>query len=200
MTEELKPMNHEDSGRLGGNKVKEKYGADYYSKIGKKGGEAVARIKDKAFYSEIGKKGGGAVLEKHGRGLYVEMGKISGAKFRDKRGSEYFAMLGRISGGKRPNADKLSQVKVFFTENPPDSPKGQKLLNTLSPGERRTFEVTFLGGGSLQDVVDATGLTQNSARIYSSTSRRKLVEMMSQPEESWINPSLKRKSLAFKMV
>ncbi|MDO8429238.1 MAG: hypothetical protein Q7S88_01285 [Candidatus Daviesbacteria bacterium] len=200
MTEVLKSITSQESGKRGGNKVKEKYGADYYAKIGKKGGGVLASRKGKEFYKENGRKAGQIVFEKYGRELYVTMGKISGAKFRDERGSEYFAALGRISGGKRPNADRLLRVKEFFANNPPDSPRGQKLLDTLRPGERKTFEIIFLGGGNFKDVVAATGLAENSARMYSSTSRRKLVEMISQPEESWLSPIMKRRSQVFKMV
>jgi uncharacterized protein len=36
-----KPMTVQEAGRKGGNTVKEKYGAEFYSQIGQKGGEKV---------------------------------------------------------------------------------------------------------------------------------------------------------------
>jgi len=45
------------AGRLGGERVKEKYGSTFYTEIGRKGGEAVRDAHGTDFYSRIGKKG-----------------------------------------------------------------------------------------------------------------------------------------------
>lgn len=45
------------AGRLGGERVKEKYGSNFYTEIGRKGGEAVRDAHGTEFYSMIGKKG-----------------------------------------------------------------------------------------------------------------------------------------------
>jgi len=54
------PMTIEEAARKGGNTTKERYGPDFYSRIGKKGGQRVARERGPEFYSEIGRKGGEA--------------------------------------------------------------------------------------------------------------------------------------------
>lgn len=64
-------MTTREAGRLGGNKVKEERGVEFYSEIGHKGGQIGGRkggntTKQKygpQFYSEIGKKGGNKVRE-----------------------------------------------------------------------------------------------------------------------------------------
>lgn len=45
------------AGRLGGERVKEKYGSVFYTEIGRKGGEAVREAHGREFYSRIGRKG-----------------------------------------------------------------------------------------------------------------------------------------------
>ncbi|MNL51790.1 Glucose starvation-inducible protein B [compost metagenome] len=64
-------MTTREAGRLGGNKVKEEYGHEFYAEIGHKGGQIGGRkggntTKQKygpQFYSQIGKKGGNKVRE-----------------------------------------------------------------------------------------------------------------------------------------
>jgi general stress protein YciG len=43
---------------MGGKKVKEKRGPQFYAQIGKKGGESTKLRQGSEFYSRIGKKGG----------------------------------------------------------------------------------------------------------------------------------------------
>ena len=57
---ESRPMTIEEAARKGGNTTKERYGPDFYSRIGRKGGQRVARERGPEFYSEIGRKGGEA--------------------------------------------------------------------------------------------------------------------------------------------
>lgn len=56
-------MSVREAGRKGGNKVKEKYGPEFYSEIGHKGGETVLRERGPEFFSEIGHKGGQKVKQ-----------------------------------------------------------------------------------------------------------------------------------------
>jgi general stress protein YciG len=53
-------MTVQEAGRRGGNRVKEKYGEDYYSQIGQKGGKARAQELGPEGFSELGKAGGRA--------------------------------------------------------------------------------------------------------------------------------------------
>ena len=55
-----RPMTIAEAARKGGNTTKERYGPDFYSRIGRKGGQRVARERGPEFYSEIGRKGGEA--------------------------------------------------------------------------------------------------------------------------------------------
>lgn len=58
--DEDRPMTIEEAARKGGNTTKERYGPDFYSRIGRKGGQRVAKERGPDFYSEIGRKGGEA--------------------------------------------------------------------------------------------------------------------------------------------
>jgi general stress protein YciG len=50
-------MSREEAGRLGGEKVAEERGPEFFRRIGKKGGETVAEERGREFYSMIGKLG-----------------------------------------------------------------------------------------------------------------------------------------------
>lgn len=58
--EASRPMTIEEAARKGGNTTKQRYGPDFYSRIGRKGGQRVAKERGPEFYSEIGRKGGEA--------------------------------------------------------------------------------------------------------------------------------------------
>jgi uncharacterized protein len=73
-----------EAGKLGGTKVKEKYGHEFYVAIGKKGGEATKAAQGNDFYEAIGrkggKKGGDSTRDKHGPEHYEAIGAKGGAK------------------------------------------------------------------------------------------------------------------------
>lgn len=54
---ERRGMSREEAGRLGGEKLAEGRGPEYFRKIGQKVGETVAEERGREFYSEIGKMG-----------------------------------------------------------------------------------------------------------------------------------------------
>jgi len=94
-----------EAGRLGGNKVKEKYGPDFYSEIGTKGGETVRREVEKGtlpkdFYSQIGQKGGNTVKEEYGPEFYSQIGKKGGNKVKEEYGPEFYSQIGTKGGNK----------------------------------------------------------------------------------------------------
>jgi general stress protein YciG len=66
--------------KRGGEKVKEKYGAEFYKMIGKKGGDAVKKKYGPNFYEEIGKKGGDTTRERHGVEFFEKIGKKGGRR------------------------------------------------------------------------------------------------------------------------
>jgi general stress protein YciG len=51
-------MSVREAGKRGGDRVKEKYGSEFYETIGRKGGEATKSKYGPAFYEEIGARGG----------------------------------------------------------------------------------------------------------------------------------------------
>jgi general stress protein YciG len=51
-------MSVREAGKRGGDRVKAKYGSEFYEAIGRKGGEATKNKYGPAFYEEIGQKGG----------------------------------------------------------------------------------------------------------------------------------------------
>jgi general stress protein YciG len=51
-------MSVREAGKRGGDRVKAKYGSEFYEAIGRKGGEATKTKYGPSFYEEIGQKGG----------------------------------------------------------------------------------------------------------------------------------------------
>ncbi|MBV8244280.1 MAG: hypothetical protein JOZ38_00010 [Candidatus Eremiobacteraeota bacterium] len=51
-------MTVREAGKRGGDRVKAKYGSEFYEAIGRKGGEATKEKYGPSFYEEIGQKGG----------------------------------------------------------------------------------------------------------------------------------------------
>ena len=51
-------MSVREAGKRGGDRVKAKYGSEFYETIGRKGGEATKEKYGASFYEEIGQKGG----------------------------------------------------------------------------------------------------------------------------------------------
>jgi len=60
--------------------VSEKYGAEFYERIGKKGGSSTAERYGPEFFGKIGRKGGKAVSEKYGPGHFERIGRRGGQK------------------------------------------------------------------------------------------------------------------------
>lgn len=94
-----------EAGRLGGNKVKEEYGPEFYSQIGTKGGEAVRDAVESGelpqdFYSKIGQKGGNKVAEEYGPEFYSQIGKKGGNKVKQEYGAEFYSQIGHKGGQK----------------------------------------------------------------------------------------------------
>ncbi|MCC2668995.1 MAG: hypothetical protein K0Q72_1466 [Armatimonadetes bacterium] len=82
-SEERKEMTVAEAGKRGGDKVKAKYGKDFYTEIGHKGGQATRKKYGPDFYGEIGRKGGQTTAEKHGPEFYEKIGKKGGNRVRE---------------------------------------------------------------------------------------------------------------------
>lgn len=94
-----------EAGRLGGNKVKQEYGPEFYSQIGTKGGEAVRDAVESGelpndFYSKIGQKGGNKVAEEYGPEFYSQIGKKGGNKVKQQYGPDFYSKIGTKGGQK----------------------------------------------------------------------------------------------------
>src|SRR6266568_4447395 len=72
-----------------GNTVRDKYGDDYFRRIGKKGGNALKDKRGSEYYRSIAQKGGRANVVKYGPGHFSERGKKGGNTTRERRGSDF---------------------------------------------------------------------------------------------------------------
>jgi uncharacterized protein len=72
-----------EAGKKGGDRVKAKYGKEFYTEIGHKGGRATREKYGPEFYGEIGKKGGQTTAEKHGPEFFEKIGKKGGQRVRE---------------------------------------------------------------------------------------------------------------------
>lgn len=72
------PVAGTDEARRGGEAVREKYGHDFFSKIGRIGGRTVAKQHGPEFYAEIGKKGGESTKRNQGPDFYARIGRKGG--------------------------------------------------------------------------------------------------------------------------
>lgn len=66
----------------------------------KRGGSAARDKYGREFYSKIGSKGGSKVRERHGSDFYAEIGRRGGESTKRHLGAEHYSRIGRI-GGKR---------------------------------------------------------------------------------------------------
>ena len=75
----------------------------------KRGGSAARDKYGREFYSKIGSKGGSKVRERHGSTFYTEIGRRGGETTKRNLGSEHYSRIGRIGGkrahGRRPVDD-----------------------------------------------------------------------------------------------
>ncbi len=72
------PVAGTEEARRGGRAVREKYGAEFFARIGKKGGDTVRRQHGSEFYTEIGRKGGETTKKRRGSAFYATIGKKGG--------------------------------------------------------------------------------------------------------------------------
>lgn len=72
------PVAGTDEARRGGEAVREKYGHDFFSKIGRIGGKTVAKQHGPEFYAQIGKKGGESTKRNQGPEFYARIGRKGG--------------------------------------------------------------------------------------------------------------------------
>jgi general stress protein YciG len=74
-----------EAAKRGGTAAREKYGREFYSKIGAKGGSTVRERHGSSFYTEIGRRGGEATKRNLGVEHYSRIGRIGGQRAHGKR-------------------------------------------------------------------------------------------------------------------
>jgi general stress protein YciG len=75
----------------------------------KRGGNAAKQKYGREFYSKIGAIGGSTVRERHGSEFYTEIGRRGGETTKRTLGSEHYSRIGRI-GGKRAHGPHRSKA------------------------------------------------------------------------------------------
>jgi general stress protein YciG len=74
-----------EAARRGGTAAREKYGREFYSKIGAKGGSTVRERHGSTFYTEIGRRGGQSTKRNLGVEHYSRIGRIGGQRAHGQR-------------------------------------------------------------------------------------------------------------------
>lgn len=74
------PVPGTDAAKRGGTAAREKYGRDFYRRIGSKGGSTVRERHGSSFYTQIGRLGGEATKRNLGREHYARIGRIGGQR------------------------------------------------------------------------------------------------------------------------
>jgi hypothetical protein len=75
-----------EAARRGGTAAREKYGKEFYARIGSKGGATVRERRGSSFYTEIGRRGGEATKRNLGTEHYSRIGRIGGQHAHGRRG------------------------------------------------------------------------------------------------------------------
>lgn len=71
-----------EAAKRGGTAAREKYGREFYSRIGAKGGSTVRQRRGSSFYTEIGRLGGEATKRNLGKEHYARIGRLGGLRAR----------------------------------------------------------------------------------------------------------------------
>ncbi len=81
----------------------------------KRGGTAAREKYGREFYSRIGSKGGSTVRERHGSSFYTEIGRRGGESTKRNLGAEHYSRIGRI-GGQRAHGRRDNEGEVATNE------------------------------------------------------------------------------------
>lgn len=73
-----------ESARRGGMAVREKYGQEFFAKIGSKGGKSVSAQHGPDFYAGIGHRGGSSTRDRLGLAHYERIGRMGGLRQRKR--------------------------------------------------------------------------------------------------------------------
>ncbi len=84
----------------------------------KRGGSAARDKYGREFYSKIGSKGGSKVRDEHGSTFYTEIGRRGGESTKRTLGSDHYSRIGRI-GGKRAHGRTPDDLNSGMMPKPP---------------------------------------------------------------------------------
>lgn len=84
----------------------------------KRGGSAARDKYGREFYSKIGSKGGSKVRDEHGSTFYTEIGRRGGESTKRTLGSDHYSRIGRI-GGKRAHGRTPDDLNQGMMPKPP---------------------------------------------------------------------------------
>jgi hypothetical protein len=102
------PLSRVEAGRKGGNAVRDKYGVEYYRRIGKSGGDALKAKRGVSYYSTLAQKGGQAFVARYGVDSFSQLGKKGGDTTKQRQGADYYQRIGKQGGaGKRKKSEGL---------------------------------------------------------------------------------------------
>ncbi|HET9109944.1 MAG TPA: hypothetical protein VFN78_03870, partial [Ktedonobacterales bacterium] len=73
-----------ESARHGGLAVRDKYGSEFFAKIGAKGGKSVSSQHGAEFYAGIGHRGGSSTRDRLGVAHYERIGRMGGLRQRQR--------------------------------------------------------------------------------------------------------------------
>jgi general stress protein YciG len=90
--------------------VRRKPGPRPGTEAAKRGGTAAREKYGREFYSRIGSKGGSTVRERHGSTFYTEIGRRGGEATKRNLGAEHYSRIGRI-GGQRAHGPRQDSVQ-----------------------------------------------------------------------------------------
>lgn len=77
-----------ESARHGGLAVRDKYGSEFFAKIGAKGGKSVSAQHGADFYAGIGHRGGSSTRDRLGLEHYERIGRMGGLRQRQRERDE----------------------------------------------------------------------------------------------------------------
>ncbi len=106
-------------------RVRRKPGPRPGTEAAKRGGSAARDKYGRDFYSKIGSKGGSTVRERHGSTFYTEIGRRGGETTKRNLGAEHYSRIGRI-GGKRAHGRQENGFTPEITDAVKQSPTDQQ--------------------------------------------------------------------------
>src|SRR5215469_10048488 len=102
------PMTTSEAGRKGGTTVRDRYGEDYYRRIGKIGGTALKDKRGSDYYRDIAKKGGRANMTKYGPDHFAAMGKKGGNTTKERQSPDFYSRIGKLGGAAKRSKKPLA--------------------------------------------------------------------------------------------